>query len=103
ACACALAGLLAALTGCAPSREAAAASDPDLEKEIEQIKAIDNHAHPVRVTAAGEQPDREFDALPVDNMAPSSEPVNLRAGAPLAADAAREPHGPTEHQPELPD
>jgi predicted TIM-barrel fold metal-dependent hydrolase len=98
ACACALAGLLAALTGCAPSREAAAASDPDLEKEIEQIKAIDNHAHPVRVTAANEPPDREFDALPVDNMEPSSDPVNLRAGAPLTADAARELYGSTDHQ-----
>ena len=42
---------------------------------------------PGRVTAAGEPPDRGFDALPVDNMEPQSDPVNLRPGAP--ADAAR--------------
>jgi predicted TIM-barrel fold metal-dependent hydrolase len=94
----ALAGLMAAVTGCSPPREVAAAADPDLEKEIEQIKAIDNHAHPVRVTVAGEAPDRGFDALPVDNMEPSSEPVNLRAGAPLTADAARELYGSTDRQ-----
>jgi uncharacterized protein len=94
----ALAGLLAAMTGCSPPREIAAASDPDLEKEIEQIKAIDNHAHPVRVTAPGEPADRGFDALPVDNMEPASETVNLRAGAPLTADAARELYSSTDRQ-----
>ncbi|HWC96025.1 MAG TPA: amidohydrolase family protein [Candidatus Sulfopaludibacter sp.] len=58
------------------------AADPDLLAEIQQIKAIDNHAHPVRVTGAGEPADREFDALPVDNMEPQSDPVNLRPDAP---------------------
>jgi hypothetical protein len=52
-----------------------------IEAEINSIRAIDNHAHPVRVTGPGEQ-DREFDALPVDNMEPSSDPVYLRPGAP---------------------
>src|SRR5689334_1103226 len=56
--------------------------DPELESEINRIPAIDNHAHPVRVAAAGEQPDRLFDALPVDNMEPQSDPVNFRPGAP---------------------
>jgi hypothetical protein len=53
----------------------------DLATEIARIRAIDNHAHPVRVVGSGEQ-DREFDALPVDNMEPSSDPVYLRPGAP---------------------
>src|SRR3954451_15088341 len=97
-CVWALGGLLIALTGCAPSRQAEAASDPDLEKEIDQIKAIDNHGHPVRVTAAGEQPDRGFDALPVDNMEAQSDPVNLRPGASAVADAARALYGSTERQ-----
>ena len=41
-----------------------AAVDPQLAAEIAKIKAIDNHAHTM-LAAAG---DREFDALPVDNM-----------------------------------
>ncbi len=93
----ALAGLVVALTGCSQPREAAV-SDPELEREIEQIKAIDNHAHPVRVTAAGEAADRGFDALPVDNMEPMSDPVNLRPGSSIIADAARELYGGTDRQ-----
>jgi uncharacterized protein len=54
--------------------------DPDLAAEIARIKAIDNHAHPVRVMPKGQQ-DRFFDALPVDNMEPSSDPLALRPGA----------------------
>jgi hypothetical protein len=83
---------------CAPQREAVAPSDPDLEKEIGQIRAIDNHAHPVRATRADEPPDRGFDALPVDNMEPQSDPVNLRPGAPATLDAARELYGTTDRQ-----
>src|SRR3954453_17882845 len=87
--------LLLLLTGCGP-REAVAPADADLEKEIAGIRAIDNHAHPVRVTGPGEQPDRGFDALPVDNMEGSSDPVNLRAGAPAALEAARHLYGATD-------
>jgi predicted TIM-barrel fold metal-dependent hydrolase len=54
-----------------------AAVDPQLAAEIAGIKAIDNHAHPM-LAAAG---DREFDALPVDNMEPQSDPVGVRPGA----------------------
>ncbi len=49
----------------------------DLAAEIGRIRAIDHHAHPVRVVAEGER-DREFDALPVDNMEPASDPMFLR-------------------------
>jgi uncharacterized protein len=65
------------------------AADAGLVTEIDGIKAIDNHAHPVRVVASGEKPDRGFDALPVDNMEPQSDPVNLRPGAPAMAEAAK--------------
>src|SRR4051812_4601201 len=84
------------LAGCRSQREAAA--DPDLEREIDEIRAVDNHAHPVRFTAAGEPPDRGFDALPVDNMEASSDPVNLRPGAPAALDAARALYGGADRQ-----
>jgi hypothetical protein len=53
------------------------AIDMQLAAEIAKIKAIDNHAHPV-LAAPG---DREFDALPVDNMEAQSDPVALRPGA----------------------
>lgn len=75
------------LSSCA--RAPLPSADPDLLAEIQKIKAIDNHAHPVRVTGAGEPADREFDALPVDNMEPQSDPVNLRAQAPANAEASR--------------
>src|SRR5262245_57083368 len=61
--------------------------DRGIAAEIGQIRAIDHHAHPVRVVGRGERPDRDFDALPVDNMEPSSDPVNLRPDAPVIVDA----------------
>ena len=63
------------------------AVDPELARAIASIKAIDNHAHPVRPTAAGEAADFEFDALPVDNLEPQSDPVRQRGKSPLVADA----------------
>src|ERR1043165_7465354 len=48
--------------------------DRRLAPEIAGIKAVDNHAPPVRPTAAGEAPDMEFDALPVDNLEAQSDP-----------------------------
>jgi predicted TIM-barrel fold metal-dependent hydrolase len=68
------------------SRAPEGAIDASLAAEIDGIKAIDNHAHPV-LAAAG---DREFDALPVDNMEPQSDPVAMRPGAyqtPFTADS----------------
>src|SRR5215471_11566433 len=75
------------LGGCA--RLAPPAAAPDIAAEVDAIRAIDNHAHPVRVMEAGEQPDRGFDALPVDNMEPQSDPVNLRPDAPAILAAWR--------------
>lgn len=59
--------------------------DPRIDKELAEtiagIQAIDNHAHPVRVMPKGQPPDRLFDALPVDNLEPASDPVAMRPGA----------------------
>ena len=79
-----------ALAACTQSTPAA---DPGLAAEIQRIRAIDNHAHPVRITQPGEPADRFFDALPVDNMEPQSDPVNLRPNAPSIADAWRALYG----------
>ena len=75
------------LCGCGRAPEPAV--DPGLEAEIRQIRAIDNHAHPVRPTAPGEKPDDEYDALPVDNLEPQSDPVRQRPNSPEAAEARR--------------
>ncbi len=81
------AGLVAALmAGCGNQPEV----DRALAREIAQIRAIDNHAHPVRPTAAGEKPDDEFDALPVDNLEPQSDPVRQRPNSPDLAEARRQ-------------
>jgi predicted TIM-barrel fold metal-dependent hydrolase len=74
-CACAAAFLSTSLI------DAQAAVDPKLAAEIAGIKAIDNHAHPVRATGQGPKDD-EYDALPVETMTPFSEPVRLRTGSP---------------------
>ena len=71
------------LAGCGRTPEPAV--DPALAAEIAQIKAIDNHAHPVRNVAG----DREFDALPVDNMEAQSDPVAMRPNAPDLREAAQ--------------
>ena len=62
--------------------------DPQLADEIARIKAIDNHAHPVR-PALGSDKDTDYDALPVETMDPYTEPVRTRAGSPLVAEADR--------------
>lgn len=56
-------------------------ADAQLLAEIEKIKAIDNHSHPPRLTAAGETDD-EFDALPCDPLEPSDPPTTNRPDNP---------------------
>jgi hypothetical protein len=81
------------LAGCSRSPASGdAAVDPGIAAEIRRIQAIDNHAHPVRPVRGG-PPDREFDALPVDNMEPSSDPVNLRPDSPAVLRAHQQLFG----------
>jgi predicted TIM-barrel fold metal-dependent hydrolase len=58
--------------------------DPQLATEIAKIKAIDNHAHPVR---PGNPPDTDFDALPVEHLDPYPEPIRTRLDSPVVAEA----------------
>ena len=55
--------------------------DPELRRLIDSTLAFDNHAHPVLAPPA-DATDRNFDALPVDNMAPQTDPVAWRADNP---------------------
>jgi uncharacterized protein len=90
----------ALLAGCAraPQVFPAPEIDSEIAAEISRIRAIDNHAHPVRVVPTGASPDgappdRDFDALPVDHMEPQIDPVALRPGGPLLAAALKDLYG----------
>lgn len=80
------ASLFLLLAGCAANRTDV---DSGILSEVNRIRAIDNHAHPVRFVSDPSKPDREFDALPVDNMEPASDPVQLRPDNPDLSQAWR--------------
>jgi hypothetical protein len=67
-------------------------SDPDfhissdIAAELEHTKAIDNHAHPMKVVGPGEQ-DRDFDALPADAVQDPGMPMAGQPDNPLFAAA----------------
>jgi predicted TIM-barrel fold metal-dependent hydrolase len=52
-------------------------ADPDLLAEISKIKAIDNHAHPLKYVGEGEKPDDEYDALPLEAIEAFPLPLRL--------------------------
>ena len=83
----AVACLAASTAGCQGRGASLQGIDPQILNEVQQTRAIDNHAHPVRFTGKDEAPDREFDALPVDNMEPASDPVQLRPTDPGVVEA----------------
>jgi predicted TIM-barrel fold metal-dependent hydrolase/predicted small secreted protein len=82
----ALAVLLAA---CSRNTQQVEGIDVQLASEIASIKAVDNHAHPVRPTLAGEVADTEYDALPVESLEAQSDPVRTRPGSPVLLEAHR--------------
>ena len=73
--------LIVALASCGRTPEGGRV-DSQLASQIAGIKAIDNHAHPVRPTLNGETPDTEYDALPVESLEAQSDPVRDRPGSP---------------------
>ena len=74
--------LLGALPAMHPRVAGQAGVDRDLLSDIMKIKAIDNHAHPVKYVPEGEPPDTEFDALPLDAIAAFPLPVRLSPANP---------------------
>jgi len=66
----------AALTAQAPI-------DSDLARYISAIRAIDNHAHPLRPVAPGAPADTDFDALPLDGIPPFDLPNRLKSDDPI--------------------
>jgi len=57
--------------------------DADLTRYISGIRAIDNHAHPMRPVAPGAPADSEFDALPLDGIPAFDLPNRLKADDPI--------------------
>ena len=55
--------------------------DAGIARMIAAVPAIDNHAHPV-LPPPNDRTDRNFDALPVDNMEPETDPVAWRPDNP---------------------
>ena len=77
----------------ASNSQAQTTADTQLVAAIAKIKAIDNHAHPLRYVAPGEKPDDEFDALPLDAIGPIPLPVRLNSGNLEFVGAWRELYG----------
>jgi hypothetical protein len=75
------------LAGCSSTPVGDTRIDAELAAEISRIKAIDNHAHPVRPVGAGEAGDKDYDALPVESLDPASDPVGMRADSSALVDA----------------
>jgi hypothetical protein len=78
-----LRGLLALLAGFPSLARAQAAIDPALQSYINSIRAIDDHAHPMRPVAPGAPADTEFDALPLDGIPTFDLPSRLRGDDPI--------------------
>jgi len=57
--------------------------DSALVHYIDAIRAIDNHAHPMRPVAAGAPADTDFDALPLDGIPPFDLPNRLKPDDPI--------------------
>jgi uncharacterized protein len=87
-------GLLAATLGCArhTRHEPGPHIDPAIAQAIANIWAVDNHAHPVLAPPL-DATDRGYDALPVESMAPESDPVAFRPDYPLLAVAWKALYG----------
>ena len=68
-------------------------ADADLVVEISKIKAIDNHAHPLKYIAEGEKPDDEYDALPLEAIEAFPLPLRLSPTNPEFIRAWRDLYG----------
>jgi uncharacterized protein len=77
----AIALLLFSTIPCVHAQSGNLSIDPALAAQIAAIPAIDNHAHPM-LSPPAYATDRNFDALPVDNMESSTDPAGMRPTLP---------------------
>jgi uncharacterized protein len=69
------------------------APDPGLMAEINQIKAIDNHAHPPALNGPHGERDDDFDALPCDPLEPTENGWMFREDNPVYIQAWKKMFG----------
>ncbi len=82
----ALVGAFLLATACSRQNNPNLDVDPPLGDYIARTPAIDNHAHPMAMTARGQE-DHDYDALPADGMSDIALPVPSRITNPRFADA----------------
>lgn len=87
---CTIAGLI--LSASVSRAQQSQAVDPLLARQIDAMWAVDNHAHPVLAPPL-DRTDRNFDALPVGNLEPQSDPVALRPDFPMLGEAWKALYG----------
>src|SRR5215217_2826087 len=75
--------LLGAALMCPASLRGQAPVDSALARYINGIRAIDDHAHPMRFVAPGTPADSEYDALPLDGIPSFDLPHRLKADDPI--------------------
>lgn len=85
------AGFVVLIAWCGGQSRTAIAKSPNgidaaLQKQIDAMVAIDNHAHPL-LPPPNYKTDGEFDALPVDHMEPATDPVAWRPDNPQLSEA----------------
>ena len=71
----------------------AQAADPELTSYISLIRAVDNHAHPMRLLLASEKLDPDVDALPATGIEEGPAPVRGRTDNPEYIAIWRELYG----------
>lgn len=81
------------VTACGGTSGSQTVIDARLAGYIAGIKAVDNHAHPMRPIQPGAPADTEYDALPLDGIPPFQLPWRLRPENPEWAAAARALYG----------
>lgn len=79
----ALGGVSLALVLAGTTATAQAPVDSALLRYIHAIRAIDDHAHPMRPIANGAPADTEYDALPLDGIPPFDMPSRLKPDDPI--------------------
>jgi uncharacterized protein len=79
----ALGSLSLALVLAGATATAQAPVDSALVRYIHAIRAIDDHAHPMRPIANGAPADTEYDALPLDGIPPFDMPSRLKPDDPI--------------------
>jgi uncharacterized protein len=85
--------LALALAAASTSARAQTPVDSGLAAYIATIRAVDNHAHPMRPVARGAPPDTDYDALPLDGIERFALPWRLTLDASVWGPAGKSERG----------